>query len=150
MDDCRNGEGGIGTEYGIPARAAGFKDQAAVFGLCLYALRLAVHPHRLVMGVALQMAVHRDAHRHGAVFDFHRLPVLADADLIHRQQAVQFFFQLRLLFKQALRLHDAGVQLHTLRNRFGQGDGNAGIFIGQFRDVFAAGILPVIRGFPGG
>ena len=30
-------------------------------------------------------------------------------------------FQLRLLFKQALRLHDAGVQLHTLRNRFGQG-----------------------------
>ena len=50
----------------------------------------------------------------------------------------------------ALRLHDAGVQLHTLRNRFGQGDGNAGIFIGQFRDAFAAGILPVIRGFPGG
>src|SRR5699024_6293209 len=55
------------------------------------------------MGVALQMAVHRDAHRHGAVFDFHRLPVLADADLIHRQQAVQRFFQLRLLFKQAFK-----------------------------------------------
>ena len=82
------------------------------------------------------MVVQRDFHRHGIVLDFKGFPVLADADVVNGQQARQLLFQLRTAFQYAFLCNSISGKGRVLRHTVGQGDGNVGVGVGQFGNIF--------------
>ena len=114
----------------------GFKHEEVSFHHRVKAFQWVAQIHRLIVFVAFQVVVQRDFHRHGIVLDFKGFPVLADADVVNGQQARQLLFQLRTAFQYAFLRDSISGKGRVLRHTVGQGDGNAGVGVGQLGNIF--------------